>query len=111
MTNDKATLRLTDQLGRYVGWAPGISATASELVRAAQSYSRIQERWCSEEMSDETTAKLEARETKLERKITDLVWDLPTPDEGRWSVRFEGDPRGHTVRIVHPDGAEIGVDQ
>lgn len=99
----------TDRLGRYVGWTPSIKHTADTLLRAGRSYATIQERWCCEEMSDETTARLEKRETSLESKIAGLAQDVPDHDSGAWRVRFDGDPRGYVVRLVSPDGTEIGV--
>lgn len=101
--------RVQDELLRYIGWTSGISATADALVRAARSYSVIQERWCNEEMSDDTTARLEARETRLEERISSLVQDLPSHDSGAWAVRFDGDPRGYVVRIIAPNGDTIGI--
>lgn len=102
---------LADALGRYVGWTPTISATCSEIARAARSYNTIQERWCSEEMSDETTARLERREEKLGAKLASLVQDLPHTDDGPFALVLQGDPRGHTVKLVTPDGHEIGCDR
>ena len=102
--------KLADQLGRYVGWTSGISQTCSEITRAARSYCTIQERWCSEEMDDATRERLEAREERLEAKLADLVGDLPHTDDGPFVLRLQGDPRGHTVRLVAPDGREIGCD-
>ena len=102
---------LADKLGAHVGWTNGITETCSKLTRAASSYSTIQERWCCEEMTDERTAQLEKRETALEALIGSLVQDLPHTDDGPFVVQFSGDPRGHTVRLVAPDGREIGVDQ
>jgi hypothetical protein len=49
---------LADRLLPYIGYTPGIRMTAEALESAARSYSRIQERWCSEEMSEDTTARL-----------------------------------------------------
>ena len=102
--------KLADQLGCYVGWTSNITLTCSEITRAARSYCTIQERWCSEEMDDATTEKLEARETRLEEKLSSLVQDLPETDDGPFVLRLEGDPRGHTVRLIAPDGREIGCD-
>lgn len=100
---------LADRLGRHVGWAPTISETCSLICRHGTTYNRIQEAWCSVEMTDRETARLEAREARLEARIRDLAGRLPEHDSGPWRVRFEGDPRGWTVRLVAPNGAEVGV--
>lgn len=93
---------------RYVGALDGDAERAlTKACRAANSYSRIQERWASEEMDDRTVASLERRETNLMRRIDSLVATLPAPNrglpdvqgEGRWEVWYEGDPRGHTVKM------------
>lgn len=102
--------KLADSLGQYVGWTNGISTTCSAITRAARSYCTIQERFCSEDMSDATREALEAREERREAKLASLVQDLPHTDEGPFVLRLQGDPRGHTVRLVAPDGREIGCD-
>lgn len=101
--------RVSDALLARIGWTSGISRTTDDLVRAARRYSSIQERWCSEEMSESTTARLEARESSLEARIASLVQDLPHHDSGAWTVRFDGDPRGYVVTLVAPDGDTVGV--
>jgi len=100
--------RVQDALLARVGWTNGISSTTDQLVRAARRYSTIQERWCSEEMSEDTTARLEKRESALEERIASLVQDLPKHD-GPWAVRFDGDPRGYVVTLVDGNGSEVGV--
>lgn len=64
----------------------------------AKQYATIQERWCSEEMTDETTARLEKREANIEKWfITTLQPFGITPD-------FSGDPRGAVVKLKLPSG-------
>jgi len=63
------------------------------LLIAASRYAKIQERWCSEEMSDATRAAVETQEKSLETKITALV----QPYGPR--VEYGGDPRGYTVKL------------
>ena len=99
-------LRVTDALARHVGWAPGITTTVEGLVRAVRRYATIQERWCNEEMSDDTTARLERAEQRLQNRITTYAWALPDHDSGPWRVRFDGDPRGYVVTLVAPDDSE-----
>lgn len=109
MTVTKKGLVLADKLGRYVGWAPGISETCSLICRHATTYDRIQVMWCNDEMSDARTARVEKREAQIEERIRHLVAMLPETDDGPFRVQFDGDPRGYTTRLLTPDGREIGV--
>lgn len=107
------------RLNRYIGTTYEIEQTCSLIARAATTYARIQEIWCSVELSDYWTGVYEERETQLERRISNLVASLPVPDypenDRPWRVRFDGDPRGYVVSIIHPEqvgreaGREIGV--
>jgi len=66
---------------------------AGKLLRAARGLSRIAERQCSEEMSDESRALVEAREKGLEKSITALAAVYGA------KVTFDGDPRGYVVKL------------
>jgi hypothetical protein len=66
--------------------------------RNAAMYKTIQERWCNEEMSDRTTATLEAREQRMEARIRDLLAPYGI------TVSFQGDPRGYCVYLHLPSG-------
>lgn len=101
--------RVAHKLNYQIGTSGTSQRVASLLHRHARTYDRIQEAWCSVEMSDRQTARLEAREAKLEARIRELVELLPQPDGGSWRVEFSGDPRGYTVRLVAPDGREYGI--
>jgi hypothetical protein len=119
MTVTNKGRELADKLGRYTGWTFGISETCSLICRHATTYNRIQELWCNEAMSDKATARLEAKEARLEARIDSLVRDLPdgevhvmgSDELVRMSpkARFDGDPRGYTVRIVFDEHHEVGV--
>lgn len=93
---------LARKLAPWIGSTHAIDATCSLIARHATTYARIQEAWCNEEMGERRTARLEAQESRLERRIVDLVADLPATDDGPWRVRFDGDPRGFAVRICAP---------
>lgn len=100
---------LAARLAPAIGYTRAIDETCSLIARHATSYERIQQRWCNDEMSDAETARVEAREARLERRIADLVADLPATDDGPWSVTFEGDPRGYVVKITAPGAAEQAI--
>ncbi len=100
---------LASRLNPFIGTTWAIEETASLLARHGTTYNRIQEMLCSVEMSDRQTARIEKQEADIEARIMSLVQDLPTPDDGPWRVVFQGDPRGWTVRLVAPDGREVGV--
>lgn len=122
-----AGYRLAEKLNPYMGTTHQIVETCSLIARHAKTYNRIQEIWCSDEMSDIRREALEAQEEKLMHRIADLVADLPHADEeyrdyddidgwasatirGPFIVQFDGDPRAYTVRLVSPSGkTEIGV--
>jgi chromosome condensin MukBEF MukE localization factor len=72
--------------------------TARLLLRHAKTYDRIQEMWCSEEMSDRRRGALEKKETNLERRITELAERFGA------KVKFGGDPRGFTVKLLLKSG-------
>lgn len=101
---------LADKVGRYLGFTNEITSLCSGITRNARAYNTIQEAWCCVEMSARQTRRTEAREAALEARIADLVGSLPATDDGPFTVRFQGDPRGWTVRLIHPDGKEIGCD-
>jgi hypothetical protein len=71
---------------------------APSLMRNAKAYATIQERWCSEEMSEATTTRLEKREANIEKWFTTTLQPFGiTPD-------FQGDPRGAVVKLKVPSG-------
>jgi hypothetical protein len=94
--------RLAHKLNPAIGTTSAIAETCSLIARHARTHGHIQETWCSVEMSDRQTARLEKREAQLEARITRLVEDLPETDEGPITVLFGGDPRGYTVKLVMP---------
>lgn len=84
------------------------------ISRSAQTYNRIQEAWCGEEMSERTTKALERREQLLEKNMQKLAASLEFGPSITCTVSFEGDPRGHTERLktnTFVGDDYIGVDQ
>lgn len=71
---------------------------AEMILKDAISYNVIQERWCNEDMDDGTRTRVEAREARIERRITDLLAPYGI------AVEFGGDPRGYTVKVSLPSG-------
>lgn len=71
---------------------------AGLLMRHAKTHGRIQERWCSEEMSESLTRRVERREKQIEALITRHAESLGC------KVHFDGDPRGYTVKLFLPTG-------
>jgi hypothetical protein len=100
---------LASRLNPYIGTTMEILETCSLIARSAVTHDRIQETWTSVELSDRATERLERREAGIEHRISELVENLPATDDGPFKVTFEGDPRGYTVKIVTPDGREIGA--
>lgn len=95
--------KLASYLAPVLGYTHAIRETCSLIARHAKTYARIQEMWCSVEMSDAETARVERQEFLIEQRIRSLVADLPHSDDGPWSVEFSGDPRGYTVRLTCPE--------
>ena len=61
------------------------------------------------ELQDKHDAWLDKRTGQLERRIMELVHELPTTDHGKVGVEFSGDPRGSTVILVLPDDYKLYV--
>jgi hypothetical protein len=113
MTTTERGDRFASKLNPYVGTTYQIRQTCARIHRLAVTYERIQEAWCCDERTADPesryTKNLERRELGIMNKIMDHVRDLPEPDDGPWRVQFDGDPRGYTVRLIAPDGRELGV--
>jgi hypothetical protein len=99
----KAGTVLADNIMPVIGRTSAIVETCSLIARHANSYARIQEIWCSVELSEYQQKYYEQRERWLENRIMSLVTDLPHSDDGPWSVEFSGDPRGYTVKLFCPE--------
>lgn len=102
------------ELNPYMGTTSEIQEACSLIGRHAVSYSRIQELWCSSERVnnvDWLRNYYETKEARLEARIADLVESLPHTDNGPVRVKFEGDPRGSTVKLTLPNGTVIAADE
>lgn len=100
---DKLALRLS----RHIGTTYAIRVRCARICRAATTYNRYQEDWCSVEMTEPQERRRAEAEDRLEARIRDLVQGLPEADAGAFRVEFAGDPRGPVVRLVAPDGSEF----
>lgn len=65
-----------------------------EIVQLAKFHHSIQERRCNEELPQRAIS----REENIERKIKQLANQIGL------TVRFDGDPRGYTVKLFFPGG-------
>lgn len=73
-------------------------ALLQDLVNKAKRHHTLQTRYCSEEMNDETRAGCEAKEAHLEIDIQKIAKHFGL------RVKFDGDPRGFTVKLHAPHG-------
>ena len=105
MKTTKNGSKLAASLNPVIGSTPAISHTCSLICRLAPTYARIQEAWCNG-VEESQEAALREREAELERRIADLVANLPHTEEGPIRVGFTGDPRGATIKLVLPGSLE-----
>lgn len=89
-----------------------VAARARRLMRFGTTYCRYQETYCSVELSDYEERKLERRERRTEELVRSLCAEFSPP----LLVEFQGDPRGHTIKLKVPsgratcwDGSTVGV--
>lgn len=86
---------------------PAPSDTTLELLsliaRHARTHHRLQEISCSVEMTERQQLRHDRRDAQIEARIATLVARLPASTAGKVTVRFEGDPRGYTVKLVVPE--------
>lgn len=75
-----------------------VAEDVAELVRLARAHARLAELACNQEL----TPRQEARDARTEARIREVL----APYGVR--VKFQGDPRGYTVRLTFPtvDGRE-----
>lgn len=102
---------LARQLAKYY---PRKQATLREeqlcsvIARHARTHARLQERACSVEMTEKQAALHDKRDSQIEERIAALVAELPATKNGKITVRFGGDPRGFTVKLVVPNAERDG---
>lgn len=68
----------------------------TRLNRLAKQYNRIQEKWCSVQMTERQKKSLEKSEARIEKEIKDIIYVCA----GIVSVKFGGDPRGFCVKLM-----------
>jgi hypothetical protein len=121
-TNNGRKLALS--LAPAIGVSPTITATCSLICRHAQTHHRIAENDCNGYADslgnwDELAAeRADRKRAQIEARITALVATLPlcgAPNlrKARYplGVKFQGDPRGATVKITLPsDWRHLGDD-
>lgn len=98
MTITKRGRELADHLAPFIGGSDAIIDICSRIGRLAQTHRRLQECDCNGELTD-GGRKSEAR---IEARIRELVAMLPDAGRGRITVKFSGDPRWYTVKLVVP---------
>src|SRR4249919_1848710 len=91
--------KLANKLAPAIGWTNDIAETCSLICRHAATHARLAEVECNREMTLWETEQVEM----IQRRMTDLVASLPETDDGPFTVYFQGDPRGATVKIEAPD--------
>jgi hypothetical protein len=121
----KKGLELARKLAPAIGYTNQIDETCSKLCRAATTLHRLNEEDCNGHplqgtytgnnwaLVDKLQAKWEERvERQTARVLERMAWlvdFLPQPDNGKWKLVPESDPRGCSV-IVAPEGVEVRRD-
>lgn len=118
---------LAQELHRFLGYTHSIAEICSLIARHATTYRGIQEGYCNghpaqgnpdldvhyvNRLQEKYDAWLGKREAQIEKRIRQLVDNLPHTDHGPITVYFQGDPRGRVVVLVVPleqDVKEIGL--
>ena len=81
------------------------------LISLTRQHDQMQERWCNDTMSDRTRKCYEIEEQVIMAGVERIVQRIAKNNEQKWSVRFDGDPRGYTVTLIREhDGHEFGID-
>lgn len=76
------------------GTSPGAGMKFDRVWSLSRSYARLQEAECNYGL----TPRQESRQKNIEQEISGICEELG------FRVRFDGDPRGYTVRIFFPTG-------
>jgi hypothetical protein len=96
---------LARELNKHIRTTPSVLEICSLIARLARTHHRLQEEQCNRELSERELA----REIRIERRIQELVGQLPPTTAGkRVTSKFNGDPRGYTVKVVVPDDPQGG---
>jgi|ERR1041385_1133639 hypothetical protein len=94
---------LANKLNPLIGSTNEIDSICTKICRYATKHHRLAEQDCNGpypiEWSQEWQDELDNSTEQVEKKITELVEQLPETDEGPLTVEFHGDPRGATVKL------------
>jgi ribosomal protein S2 len=82
-----------------------IENLVDRLHRYETTLHRIAEIWCSVELTEKQAARLEEKESRIEKKVQGIAELL------RFKVHTQGDPRGGTIRFTLPSGRSNNWDQ
>lgn len=95
---------LAKDLARYCDLRSVHVATLSTIARHAATHLRYAVAECNRELTPAEVRKVE----RIEARIRQLVATLPETPKGPLTVKFGGDPRGYTVKIVVPGEPHAG---
>ena len=96
---------LAGQLAQYIGYSGAIIGTCSQIARHARTLENDAVAVCNDADADQD--KLDKRWDRLTARITELAYELPESDGGHIVGEFQGDPRGHVVKLIGIDGHGI----
>lgn len=109
---------LADWINQEVGTTAAIRRTCNAMCRAATTYRRYGEDQCNGHPANANPAipidivtalqeqweqRVDRGQRRIEARMRSLLQDLPEPDDGRWVIHLEADPRGASS-IVAPSG-------
>lgn len=81
-------------------WHETLYPLCSLVCRHAATHRRLQETACNRELTPQEMT----QEGRCEEHIRYLVERLPLVGGQPIRVKFQGDPRGYTVKLIMPDG-------
>ena len=95
----KERMQFTAVLAREYPQHADIDLVAQRLMSLGQTYGRIQESYCNDDLRGTAERKREEKEQSIEREVKGLCDTLP----GCMPI-FGGDPRGATIKLKVPSG-------
>jgi hypothetical protein len=102
--------RLAEEECNGPPWKDGSDAVLGRMYRrdgATEAFKAEQERhsaWLAK-----WECELDRKQTLLLARLDNLARDLPEPDDGKWVLVTQGDPRGRIAYLVAPDAREITI--